>query len=45
MKVPSAAVDAAGRALAAHPAVHGALASVDAMLIGHAVKRPGRAAL
>ena len=75
MKVPPAALDAAGRALAAHPAVHGALAttgahnlyaalwvqdlerlyefitrtlaelnvdSVDTMLIGHAVKRPGR---
>ncbi len=73
-----AALDAAGRALAAHPAVHGALAttgvrnlyaalwlsdlehlyefitgtlaelnvdSVDTVLIGHAVKRPGRAAL
>ena len=78
MKVPPAALDAAGRALAAHPAVHGALAttgvrnlyaalwlsdlehlyefitgtlaelnvdSVDTVLIGHAVKRPGRAAL
>jgi len=77
MKVPPAALDAAGRALAAHPAVHGALAttgahnlyaalwlkdleqlyafitgtlaglnvdSVDAMLIGQAVKRPGRGA-
>jgi DNA-binding Lrp family transcriptional regulator len=75
MKVPPAALDAAGRALAAHPAVHGALAttgahnlyaalwlqdlerlyefitrtlaelnvdSVDTMLIGQAVKRPGR---
>jgi DNA-binding Lrp family transcriptional regulator len=78
MKVPPAGLDAAGRALAAHPAVHGALAttgahnlyaalwlkdleqlyafvtttlaelnvdSADAMLIGHAVKRPGRPAL
>jgi DNA-binding Lrp family transcriptional regulator len=78
MKVPPAALDAAGRALAAHPAVHGALAttgvrnlyaalwlsdlehlyqfitgtlaelsvdSVDTVLIGHAVKRPGRASL
>ena len=78
MKVPPAALDAAGRALAAHPAVHGALAttgahnlyaalwlpdlehlyeyitgtlaelnvdSVDTVLIGHAVKRPGRGAL
>jgi DNA-binding Lrp family transcriptional regulator len=77
MKVPPAALDAAGRALAAHPAVHGALAttgahnlyaalwlkdlerlyefitgtlaelnvdSVDTMLIGQAVKRPGRGA-
>ena len=77
MKVPPAALDAAGRALAAHPAVHGALAttgahnlyaalwlndlehlyafitgtlaelnvdSVDTVLIGHAVKRPGRGA-
>jgi DNA-binding Lrp family transcriptional regulator len=77
MKVPPAALDAVGRALAAHPAVHGALAttgshnlyaalwlrdlehlyafitgvlaelnvdSVDTMLVGHAVKRPGRAA-
>ena len=77
MKVPPAALDAAGRALAAHPAVHGALAttgapnlyaalwlkdlehlyefitgtlaglnvdSVDTMLVGHAVKRPGRGA-
>jgi DNA-binding Lrp family transcriptional regulator len=78
MKVPPAALDAAGRALAAHPAVHGALAttgahnlyaalwlkdleqlyafitgtlaalnvdSVDTVLIGRAVKRPGRGAL
>jgi DNA-binding Lrp family transcriptional regulator len=78
MKVPPAALDAAGRALAAHPAMHGALAatgahnlyaalwlkdlehlyefitrtlaglnvdSVDPVLIGHAVKRPGRGAL
>jgi DNA-binding Lrp family transcriptional regulator len=78
MKVPPAGLDAAGRALAAHPAVHGALAttgahnlyaalwlkdleqlyafitgtlarlnvdSADTMLIGHAVKRPGRGAL
>jgi DNA-binding Lrp family transcriptional regulator len=77
MKVPPASLDAAGRALAAHPAVHGALAttgasnlyaalwlkdlehlyqfitrtlaelnvdSVDTMLIGQAVKRPGRCA-
>jgi DNA-binding Lrp family transcriptional regulator len=78
MKVPPAGLDAAGRALAAHPAVHGALAttgsnnlyvalwlkdleqlyafitgtlsrlnvdSADTMLIGRAVKRPGRSAL
>jgi DNA-binding Lrp family transcriptional regulator len=75
MKVRPAELDAAGRALAAHPAVHGALAttgahnlyaalwlkdlghlyefitgtlaelnvdSVDTMLVGRAVKRPGR---
>jgi DNA-binding Lrp family transcriptional regulator len=75
MKVPPAALDAVGRALAAHPAVHGAGAttgsnnlhvavwlrdlehlyefitgtladlkvdSVDTLLVGHAVKRPGR---
>ncbi|WP_331760158.1 winged helix-turn-helix transcriptional regulator (plasmid) [Streptomyces sp. NBC_01471] len=75
LQVPPAHLDAAGRALAAHPAVHGVLAltgpanlsaavwlrdledlhsfitrdlaslsitSVDTVLVGHAVKRPGR---